>query len=115
MIYFIIFVSSLCLTRGFDYAELKWYDDYPKQTKAISDPERSAPDILVPLFSRFGPILRIFRPSWVGAAPSSGHLDPLTIPLSFFRESKAVIASTIIFFQDTSCFYILITLEQWEN
>ena len=40
-------------------------------------------------------------PSWVSIAPSSGHLDPLTIPLSFFRESKAVLASTIIFFEDT--------------
>ena len=43
-------------------------------------------------------------PSWVSAAPSSGHLDPLTILLSFFRESKAVLASTIIFFEDTSCY-----------
>ena len=36
-------------------------------------------------------------PSWVSAAPSSGHLNPLSIPLSFFRESKTVLASTIIF------------------
>ena len=42
-------------------------------------------------------------PSWVSAAPSSGHLDPLTIPLSFFRESKVLLASTIIVFEDTSC------------
>ena len=42
-------------------------------------------------------------PSSVSAALSSGHLDPLTIPLSFFRESKAVLASTIIFVEDTSC------------
>ena len=40
---------------------------------------------------------------WVRAAPSSGHLDPLIIPLSFFRESKAVLASTIIVFEKTSC------------
>ena len=43
-------------------------------------------------------------PSSVGAASSSCHLVPLTIPLSFFRESKAVLASTIIFFEDTSCY-----------
>ena len=30
LIYFIIFVSSVCLTPGFDYAELKRYDDLPK-------------------------------------------------------------------------------------
>ena len=46
-------------------------------------------------------------PSRVCAAPSSGYLDPLTIPLSFFRESKAVLASTIIFFEDTSCFFAM--------
>ena len=45
-------------------------------------------------------------PSWVSAVLSSGYLDPLTDPLSFFRESKAVLASTIIFFEDTSCYYI---------
>ena len=44
-----------------------------------------------------------FGPSWVNAAQSSDHLDPLTIPLSFFREGKALLASTIIFFEDTSC------------
>ena len=27
------------------------------------------------------------------------------MPLSFFRESKVVLASTIIFFEDTSCSY----------
>ena len=43
-------------------------------------------------------------PSWVSAAPSPGHLDPLTILLSFFRESKAVLASTIICFENSSCF-----------
>ena len=57
----------------------------------------------------FGPIVSVqflghSGLSWVSAAPSSGHLDPLTIPLSFFRESKAVLALTIIFFEDTSCF-----------
>ena len=45
--------------------------------------------------------------SWVSAAPLSGHLDPLTVLLSFFRESKAVLASTIIFFENTSCFKIM--------
>ena len=38
-------------------------------------------------------------PSWVSAVPSLGYLDPLTILLLFFRESKAVLASTIIFFE----------------
>ena len=52
----------VCLTPGFDYAELKRYDDLLKETWAISDPEHSARVILVPLFSRFGPILRIFQP-----------------------------------------------------
>ena len=47
--------------------------------------------------------LGLFGPSWVSAALSSGHLDPLTIPLSFFRENKAVLASTVIFFEDISC------------
>ena len=98
LIYFIIFVSSVCLTPGFDYAERKQYDNLPKQTWAISDPEHSARVILVPLFSRSVQFLRHSGPSWVSTSPSSGHLDPLTIPLSFFRESKAVLASTIIFF-----------------
>ena len=42
-------------------------------------------------------------PSRVSAAPSSDHLDPLTIPLSFSRESKALLASTIVIFEDISC------------
>ena len=58
---------------------------------------------LVPLFSRFGPILRTFRPLMSQCSPSSGHLDPLTILLSFFRDSKAMLASTTIFFEDMSC------------
>ena len=48
-------------------------------------------------------------PSWVSAALSSGHLDPLTIPLSFVRESKAVLASTIIFLK---IFLVLNALDQ---
>ena len=92
----------VCLIPGFDYAELKRYDDLPKQTWAIFDPAHSARVILAPLFSLFGPILRFSGSSWVSVAPSSGHLDPLTIPLSFFRESKTVLASTIIFIEDTS-------------
>ena len=44
------------------------------------------------------------------AAPSSCHLDPLTISLSFFRESKALLASTIIFLEGTSCFVSLAKL-----
>ena len=104
MIYFILFFPSVCLTPEFDYAELKRYDDLPKQTWAISDPEHSARVILVPLFSRFGPILRTFQPLLSQCSPSSGHLDPLTIPLSLFKESKAVLDMTIIFFKDTSCF-----------
>ena len=43
----------------------------------------------------------------------SGHLDPLTFPLSFFKESKALLASTIIFFEDTSCLLCDITVIQW--
>ena len=43
-----------------------------------------------------------FGPSWVSASPSSGHLDPLTIPLSFFREINAPFTSKIIVFDDTS-------------
>ena len=92
----------VCLTPGFDYAELKRYDDLPKQTWAISDPEHSARVILVPLFSRFGPILRTVWPLLSQCSPivrSFGSLD-----YSFFRECKAVLASTIIFFEDTSCF-----------
>ena len=42
----------VCLTPGFDYAELKQYDDLPKQTWTMSDPEHSARVFLVPLFSR---------------------------------------------------------------
>ena len=93
--FFIIFLSSVCLTLGFDYAELKRYNDLPNQASAISDPEH----VSVKFLGHSGP-------SWVSAAPSSGYLDPLTIPLSFFRESKAVLASTIIFFEDTSCYII---------
>ena len=70
---------------------------------AISDTEHSARVILVPLFSRFGQFSGHSGPFYVSAAPSSGHLDPLTISLSFFRESKAVLASTIIFFKYVSC------------
>ena len=44
-------------------------------------------------------------------AQSSGHLVPLTIPLSFLKESKAMLASKGIFFDDTSCF---INITQWE-
>ena len=43
-----------------------------------------------------------FGPSLVSAAISF-QLDPLTIPPSFFRESKALLASTVIFFEDTFC------------
>ena len=106
LIFLIIFVSSVCLTPGFDYAEFKRYDDLPKQTWAIPDPQHSARVILVPLFSGFGPILRTFQSLLSLRSPIPGHLDPLTIPLSFFRESKAVLASTIILFEDTS-FHIL--------
>ena len=55
---------------------------YPKQTLAISDLDHSARVILVPCFVVSAQLLG------VSAAPSSGHLDPLTIPLSFFRESN---------------------------
>ena len=97
LIYFITFVLSVSLTPVLDYAERKQYDDIPKQTWAISDTEHSARVILIPLFSRFGQTLRTFRPLLSLYTPLSGHFDPLTIPLSFFRESKAVLASTIIF------------------
>ena len=59
---------------------------------------------LVPLLVVSTQFLWHFGPSWVTAAPSSGHLDPLTIPVSFFRESKALLSSTIIFSEDTSCY-----------
>ena len=36
------------LTPGFAYAELKRYDDLPKQTWAILDPQHLARVILVP-------------------------------------------------------------------
>ena len=85
----------------FDYAELKQYDDLPKQ--AISD-------LIIRLESFWSNCLVIlaqflvyFGPSWVSAASSSGHLDPLSSPLSFFRESKVLLASTIILFEETSC------------
>ena len=70
--------DSRGLTPGFDYVELKRYDDLPKQTWAISDPEHSARVILVPLFSRFGPILRTFRSLLSQCSPiirSFGSLD----------------------------------------
>ena len=66
------------LAPVFDYDELKRYDDLPKKTWAISDPEYSARVILVPLFSRFGPILRTFRPLLSQCSPivrSFGSLD----------------------------------------
>ena len=107
LIYFITFVSSVCLTPGFNYAELKRYDDLPKQTWSIPDPGRSARVILVPLFSRFGPILRTSRPILSQCNPIVRSLDPLTIPLSFFRESKAVLDLTIIVFDDTFCCFYL--------
>ena len=109
LIYFIIFVSSVYLIPGFDYAELKRYYDLPKRTWAISDPEHSARVILVPLFSRFGPILRTFRPLLSQCSTIVRSFSILTIPLSFFKESKAVLASTIIFFEDTSCYQ-----REWE-
>ena len=78
LIYFITFVSSVCLNPGFEYTELKRYDDLPKQTWAISDPEHSARVITVPLLSRFGPIFRTFRPLLSQCSPtvrSFGSLD----------------------------------------
>ena len=54
LFYHILF--KLYLTPGSDYAEFKWYVDLPKLARAISDPEHSARVILVPLFSRFGPV-----------------------------------------------------------
>ena len=46
-----------------------------------------------------------FRPNLLShCVLVSGHLDPLIFPLSFFKESKALLASTIIFFKDTSCY-----------
>ena len=92
----------MCLTPGFDYAELKRYDDLLKQTWAILDPEYSARVILLPLFNHSVQFLGHSGPLESVQPQSSGHLDPLTIPLSFFSESK-VLASTIIFFEDTSC------------
>ena len=78
---------------------------YRNTLKAISDPDHSARVIFVPFFSRFGPILMIFWPLMSQCCPIVlGHLDPLTIPLSFFRESKALLASTVIFVEDTSCY-----------
>ena len=62
----------------FYYAELKRYDDLPKQTWSISNPEHSARVILVPLFGRFGPILWTFRPLLSQYSPivrSFGSLD----------------------------------------
>ena len=70
--------DSRGLTPEFDYAELKRYDGLPKQTWAISDPEHSARVILVPLFGRFGPILKTFRPLLSQYSPivrSFGSLD----------------------------------------
>ena len=89
LIYFIIFVSSVCSTPGFDYAKLKRYEGLPKQTWAISDPEHSARVILIPCLVVLVQFLGHSGPSWVSTAPSSGHLDPLTIPLSFCRESDS--------------------------
>ena len=76
-----------------------------KQTKAISDPDHFRP-------SHFGPIFVVVWPqffghfccSWVIAVPSSGLLDPLTISLFLFKDSKALLVSTIIFLEDTSCY-----------
>ena len=52
--------------------------------------------IFVPLFSRFVLVQFLGHSglSWVSAAPYSGHLDPMIIPLSFCRKSKVVLAST---------------------
>ena len=44
----------------------------------------------------FGPVLSHLKVS----------LGPLTVLLSFFKESKALLALRIIFFEDTSCLYI---------
>ena len=78
----------MCLTLGFDYAELKRYDDLPKQQF------RTLNILLESFWSRCLVVSVEFLghsgPSWVSAAPSSGHLDHLTILLSICRESKAV-------------------------
>ena len=93
-------------------AKLKWYDDLLKQTWAISNPEYSVWVVSVQFLGNSGP-------SWVSIAPSSGHLDPLTIPLSFFRESKAVLASTIIFFEDACVFLVYqmhyVLIDDWST
>ena len=58
-IYIDIFYD-ISFKRVFDDAELKRYDYLLKQ--AISNPDHSARVILVPFFSRVGPILMTFRP-----------------------------------------------------
>ena len=69
----LLFDSGVWLCR----AQAVWHH-LPKQTWAISDPEHSARVILVPLFSRFSPILRTFRPLLNQCSPivrSFGSLD----------------------------------------
>ena len=41
-------------------------------------------------------------------------LDPLTIPLSLFKESMARLASAIIFIEDTSCLIYSVFEKQGE-
>ena len=58
-----------------------------------------------PIFCRFGPNSYDIPPPLSHCVLVSGHLDLLTFPLSFCKESEAMLASsTIIFFKDTSCF-----------
>ena len=103
MVYFIIFVSSVCLTpevwlRGLTMPSssgMTIYRNRLGQFRTLNIRLESFWSHCLVVSAQF---LGHSGPSWVSTAPSSGHLDPLSIPLSFFRESKAVLTSTIIFF-----------------
>ena len=62
------------------------------------------PDNFDPSFVGLVQIRMTFRPTPLSnCVLVSGHLGPLTFPLFFFQESKALLASTIIYFEDNSC------------
>ena len=81
-----------------------------RHTKAILDPWSIWPVISVPSFVALVQISMTFSPPPPPPHPAchclldSDHLDPLTFPLSFFKESKALLAST---------FYFLFKLVKW--
>ena len=86
------------------YAELKRYNDLPKHTKAILGPWSFWPVISVPSFVVLAQIRMTFRLTPLKSLrPRLRSFGPLDFSaVFFFKQSKVLLASTVIFFEDTS-------------